>query len=101
MTTQILRSAIASTRSNSSMELNARFQNIPELELEEAISADSEPPEREAVRLLVIGSRSSVTNIVQTLHRLGFAEAGEWSPFLPGPNPGEVMRILMRYILKS
>jgi hypothetical protein len=38
---------------------------------------------------------------VQTLHRLGFAEAGEWSPFLPGPNPGEVMRILMRYILKS
>ena len=57
------------------------------------------PPDREAVRILVIGSRRGVTNIVQTLFRLGFAEVGEWSPFLPGPNLGEVMRILTRYLL--
>jgi hypothetical protein len=63
--------------------------------------ADSPPPDREAVRLLVIGSRQSVTTIVQTLYHLGFAEMSEWSPFLPGPNPGEVMRILTRYLLAT
>jgi len=28
---------------------------------------------------------------------LGFAEVGEWSPPLPSPISGEVMRILTRY----
>jgi hypothetical protein len=55
-------------------------------------------PEREALRVLVIGSRKGVINTIHTLHRLGFAEVGEWSPLLPAPAQGEVMSILTRYI---
>lgn len=55
-------------------------------------------PDREALRLLIIGSRHGVVGTIQTLHRLRFAEVGEWSPLLPGPNPGEVMSILTRYV---
>jgi hypothetical protein len=56
-------------------------------------------PNREPLRVLVIGSRRGVTSTIQTLHRLGFAEVGEWSPLLPAPNSGEVMSILTRYLL--
>jgi hypothetical protein len=66
-----------------------------------AIGSLAELPDREAVKVLVIGSRNGVTNILQTLYRLGFAEMSEWSPFLPGPNPGEVMTILTRYLLTT
>ncbi|MBW4470455.1 MAG: hypothetical protein KME45_08605 [Stenomitos rutilans HA7619-LM2] len=58
-------------------------------------------PERESLRLLLIGSRHGVVGTIQTLHRLRFAEVGEWSPLLPGPNPGEVMSILTRLITLS
>lgn len=69
----------------------------PAFNLSIAISAD--PPEgRESVRLLVIGSRAGVINVIHTLHHHGFAEVGAWSPLLPGPNPGEVMSILTWYI---
>jgi hypothetical protein len=51
-------------------------------------------PGKESVRLLVIGSRQGITNVIQTLHVLGFAEVGAWSPYLPGPHPGEIMSIL-------
>ncbi|MBF2049651.1 MAG: hypothetical protein EDM05_043635 [Leptolyngbya sp. IPPAS B-1204] len=51
-------------------------------------------PTRESVRLLAIGSRRGVLHVIHRLHRLNFAEAGAWSPLLPGPNPGEVMSIL-------
>lgn len=62
---------------------------------------DAEPPQtpgREPVRLLVIGSRRGVMNTIRTLYRLGFAAIDEWSPLLPGPNPGEVMSILTRFL---
>ncbi len=39
-------------------------------------------PEREAVQILVIGSKEGVTNIVQSLHSLRFAEVREWSPLI-------------------
>jgi hypothetical protein len=55
-------------------------------------------PDREALRLLLIGSRHGVVGTIQALHRLRFAEVGEWSPLLPGPSPGEVMSILTRSI---
>jgi hypothetical protein len=54
-------------------------------------------PDRESLRILVIGSRQGVTGTIQTLHRLRFAEVHEWSPLLPAANPGEVMSILTRY----
>jgi hypothetical protein len=57
------------------------------------------PPPRESLRILVIGSRRGVTSTIQTLHQLRFAEVHDWSPLLPGANPGEVMSILTRYLL--
>jgi hypothetical protein len=63
--------------------------------------SQEELPNRESLRLLIIGSRQGVTGMIQTLHRLRFAEVGEWSPLLPGPNPGEVMSILTRHLLMT
>jgi hypothetical protein len=90
-------------QSRFSLYLTPEFTTLqPNSETGEA-STEPQPetPDREAVKVLVIGSRRGVTNILQTLYRLGFAEIGEWSPFLPGPNPGEVMTILTRYLLTS
>lgn len=58
-------------------------------------------PDRGQLRILVIGSRQGVIGTIQTLHRLRFAEVREWSPLMPGPNPGEVMSILTRYHLAA
>jgi hypothetical protein len=65
------------------------------------LPAPAEPPQRESLRVLIMGSRQGVTSIIHNLHRLGFAEVGEWSPLLPAPAPGEVMSILTRYLLVS
>jgi hypothetical protein len=59
------------------------------------------PLEDESVRVLVIGSRDGVNRIIKTLDRLNFARSIEWSPFMPGSKPGEVMRILLRYITEE
>ncbi|MGD2180173.1 hypothetical protein [Lusitaniella coriacea] len=48
-----------------------------------------------------MGSRQGVTRIIHTLHVLGFAEVGEWSPLLPERIAGEVMSILTRYFLTN
>jgi hypothetical protein len=61
----------------------------------------SEPipnPDREAVQILVIGSSQSIDIIIRTLHQLRFAEVREWSPLLPAPTPGKLMRSLTRYL---
>ncbi len=62
---------------------------------------DATLPQREALRILVIGSRQGVTSTIQTLHRLRFAEVREWSPLMPAAGPGEVMSILTRYLLRG
>lgn len=58
-------------------------------------------PHRETVKILLIGSPRSVTNIIHTLHRLEFAEATAWSPLQPTSNPGEVVSILIRKLTLS
>jgi hypothetical protein len=55
-------------------------------------------PEREAVQILVIGSKEGVTNIVHSLHSHHFAEVREWSPLMRAPVPGKQMRILIRNV---
>jgi hypothetical protein len=52
--------------------------------------------EGEKVRVLVIGSRGGVIETIHTLHSLGYAEVGAWSPLLPAATDGEVMSILTR-----
>jgi len=63
-------------------------------------------PDREPVKILVIGSRSAVNAIVHSLHYHRFAEVFEWTDFLPAPSadhplqgkPGEVMKALIKYL---
>lgn len=43
-------------------------------------------PDREPVKILVVGSKRSVSAIVVALHQLGFAEIFEWIDFLSVPN---------------
>ncbi|ASC69485.1 hypothetical protein XM38_004120 [Halomicronema hongdechloris C2206] len=63
-------------------------------------------PDREPVKILVIGSKPAISAIVVALHQLGFAEIFEWTDFLSAPNadrplqfqPGEVMKALVKYL---
>lgn len=75
----------------------------PKLEPYESIDpidSTNSIPVREPVRLLLIGSKPGVTSIIHSLHRFGFAEVGEWSPFMPTQNDGEVMSILTKYLIQ-
>jgi hypothetical protein len=64
------------------------------------------PPEQEPIRHLLIGSPAAVGLTIHQLHRLQYVEAGLWSPaialvgeqLLLSLNPGEVMRVLVRYM---
>lgn len=57
--------------------------------------AKSQPnPESSSLKLIVIGSRRAVINNIKTLHHLNYANAGDWSRFQQGPNPGEVMSVV-------
>ena len=53
---------------------------------------------KQPVRLLACGVSEGVNCIVHQLHILHFAEVTAWSPPLPSPVKGEVMRILTRYV---
>jgi hypothetical protein len=53
-------------------------------------------PDRERLRVLIIGSRDGVVETIHDLHHRGFAEVSLWSPLLPAPSSGEVMSILTR-----
>jgi hypothetical protein len=54
-------------------------------------------PEGEKVRLLVIGSVEGVTEVIHTLHSLGYAEVRDWSRIVPIPDEGAFMSILTRH----
>ena len=54
--------------------------------------------DREAVKIMVVGSPRAVIKIIHTLYRLGFAEVTAWSPPIPTAIPGEVMRVLVRRV---
>ncbi|TVQ12675.1 MAG: hypothetical protein EA368_03250 [Leptolyngbya sp. DLM2.Bin27] len=77
-----------------------------QVRLELTLKLHSYPdPDREPVKILVIGSKRSVSAIVAALHQLGFAEIFEWTDFLSAPNadrpiqfaPGEVMKALVKF----
>ncbi|MBD2578337.1 peptide ABC transporter substrate-binding protein [Oscillatoria sp. FACHB-1406] len=69
--------------------LSATPTAVPELQ----------PPQREPLKVMLVGSPKAVTRTIHRLHRLGFAEVGEWSPLVPTQNPGEVLSILVRRLL--
>ena len=53
------------------------------------------PPDRERLRLILIGTADGVREMIHRLHQANIAEAGSWSRLLPVPNSTEVMSILM------
>ena len=97
-------------QSNPTARYSARILN-PEsagpVHLELTLKLHSYPhPDREPVKILIIGSKSAVNSIVYSLHQHRFAEVFEWTDFLPAPNadrplqfqPGEVMKALVKYL---
>lgn len=60
-------------------------------------------PDREPVKILVIGSQAAVNTIIYNLHHHRFAEPFEWTQFLPTDNPiqlkpNESMKALIKYL---
>ncbi len=58
-------------------------------------------PDRENLKMILVGSRDTINQTIRQLHKLGFAEAGAWSPLLPTATRGQFMTILNRYFLKE
>lgn len=48
-------------------------------------------------QVLLIGSSADILEAIHTLHSLGYAAIGAWSPLLPVPNSTSLMSILTRY----
>ncbi|MBT9314678.1 hypothetical protein [Leptothoe spongobia] len=71
---------------------------------ESALQLYSVPkPDREPVKILIIGSQSAVNTIIHSLHHHHFAEPFEWTQFLPTDRPiqpqlHESMRALVKYL---
>ena len=74
---------------------------------ESALQLYSVPkPDREPVKILIIGSPSAVNTIIHSLHHHHFAEPFEWTPFLSTDHPiqiqaGESLRSLVKYLPRS
>lgn len=64
-------------------------------------SSESEMPEREPIRFLIIGTREGVMEEIMNFYAIGFAEVDEWSPITPLPKTDLVMTILIRYRKQS
>ncbi len=59
------------------------------------------PRDRETLKVILVGSRNTVNQTIRQLHKLGFAEAGAWSPLLPMASQGQFISMLNRYWLKQ
>ncbi|GET37095.1 peptide ABC transporter substrate-binding protein [Microseira wollei] len=57
-------------------------------------SSESEMPDREPIRFLIIGTREGVMEEIKNFFAIGFAEVDEWSPLTPVPKTDLVMTIL-------
>ncbi|NEO47393.1 MAG: hypothetical protein F6K55_26010 [Moorea sp. SIO4A3] len=54
---------------------------------------------REQIKHILIGSPQAVRNTISTLYALGYGQVNDWSTPQPTENPGEVISILIRYVL--
>ena len=52
----------------------------------------------EEVRVMLLGTLTSVQNTIATLFKLNYAEPNDWSRLLPTGRPNEVMAILTRRV---
>ncbi len=61
----------------------------------------SSRPDREPVKIMVIGSRWAVLLIIHTLHRLGFAQATDWSKLQIEPTTRQWMSVLIKWVKQN
>jgi hypothetical protein len=69
------------------------FLESPNTPVEREVAA-LQNPDRDRLRVLIIGSRDGVIETIHDLYHRDFAEPNAWSPLLPAPSSGEVMSIL-------
>jgi hypothetical protein len=55
-------------------------------------------PQREPIRVILIGSIPGINLVIAILHRLGFAEPRAWSKPQKHPTTGQPMRVLTKWI---
>ena len=60
--------------------------------------ANQPTPNREPIRIILIGSTYGINLIIGILHRLGFAEPRAWSKLQLDPTSGKPMRILTKWL---
>jgi hypothetical protein len=54
-------------------------------------------PDREPIKLILIGSAEGVREKITLMYQRRIAEVGDWSRLMPVPNSDEVMSILTLY----
>ena len=82
-------------------DFGANEEAIYQERLEENISEQADltanEPQREQLKIMLVGSAKVVTSAIHYFHLEGYAEVGDWSRSIPSPNnPEEIMRILTR-----
>jgi hypothetical protein len=68
------------------------------------VSSQTQPPapsNRECLKHILISSLKVVRSTIHNLHVRGYAEVTAWSPLQPTTNPGEVMSVLLRYVVRE
>ena len=69
----------------------------------ELLICSNATPQREPIKIILIGSRTGVNSIVYQLHHLRFAEVFEWTDPLKAPEslavePQHIMRLATKYL---
>ena len=71
--------------------------NLETIATPNASQSDTQP-NREPVRIILIGSARGIRLIIQILYRLGFAEPRAWSELQVMPQSDRLMSILTKWI---
>ena len=58
-----------------------------------------EPPPREQVRHLLLGTPAALQGTIRLLHKLGYAEPNDWSRPIPTGRANEMMAILTKRVI--
>ena len=58
-----------------------------------------EPPSREQVRHLLLGTPAALQGTIRLLHKLGYAEPNDWSRPMPTGRANEMMAILTKRVM--
>ena len=66
-------------------------------EIGDPVQTVAATPEREKLKVVLLGSIAGVKAQIHKLHVLGFADAGDWSRLVSIPGENVVMSVLVQY----